>query len=636
MVEVTAERKLTAILAADVVGYSRLIGDDETGTLAMLKAHRTELFAPKAAQHHGRSVKLMGDGELLEFPSVVEAVLFAADVQTAMEERNAAVPEARRILFRIGVNVGDVVVDGDDLYGDGVNIAARLEAIAEPGGICLSRTARDQVRDRLDLDLRDLGNVAVKNISRPVRTFAVEMNDKARALQTPIQSKPPLPPRRPWKIPAIASAVTITIAGVLVWQLPHWRDAQTPLRQPPTERAKHNGPSIAVLPFANRSGDKGQDYFSDGITEDITTDLSKVVGLFVTSSSATRRFKGRQVEPRAVASELGVRHILEGSVQRAKKRLRITVKLIDTESGAQIWADRYDRDMTDIFAIQDDIATRVVAALSSMLEEGSLSRVARSYAPVPEAYDFYIRGRATSIPPTPANLTGALKLFEKAIELDPRFAGGYAGAAYVHLLMYGNPQLAGVEPAAILDKATQLAERTVKLDPAFGPGWGSLSEAYLRKQRFDEALSAIKTALKASPNDALMRATYGRLLGHIGRPDEGIKQVKRAMAMSPDSLPMLYFLGGNYRAAGQFKAAIEALKEHRVRLGGRIVPPPTTQLIAAYVQAEMIDLAKAETKQLLAVSPQFTLKVATRTHTYKSAQDMAKYLGALRKAGLPE
>jgi adenylate cyclase len=635
MAEERVQRKLTAILAADVVGYSRLMGEDETGTLAALKAHRAELFAPKAAQHHGRTVKLMGDGELLEFPSVVEAVLFAVDVQSAMSERNAAVPAARRIRFRIGINVGDVVIDGDDLYGDGVNIAARLEAIAEPGGICLSRTARDQVRDRLDLDLRDLGDVTVKNIARPVRTFAVEMNDKARALQTPVQVKPSSRARRPWNILAVGGAVTIAIVGVIVWQQ-SWRGADTASRQVPTVRPKHHGPSIAVLPFANRSEDKGQDYFSDGITEDITTDLSKVAGLFVTPSSATRRFKRKSVDPRTVASEFGVRHILEGSVQRSDNRLRITVKLIDAESGVQIWADRYDRDLKDIFAIQDDIATRVVAALSRMLKGGSLSRIARVYTPVPEAYDLYIQGRAKRIPPTPANLAAALKMFEKTIELDPRFAGGYAGAAYVHLLRYGNPHMAGASPAAILDTALRFAERAVKLDPTFGPAWGSLSEAYMRKGRFDDALNAIEKAIKAAPNDSLMRATYGRLLGHIGRQQDGIEQVKRAMRMSPDSLPMLYFLGANYRAAGQFKAAIETLTEHRKRLGGRVIPPPTTQLIAAYVQAGLLMKAQAETEKLLKVSPRFTLSVAARTHAYKSADDMARFLGALRKAGVPE
>jgi adenylate cyclase len=635
MAEDGVQRRLAAILAADVVGYSRLMGEDETGTLAALKAHRAELFEPKAAQHHGRTVKLTGDGELMEFPSVVKAVQFAVEIQCAMRDRNKAVPEGRRIHFRMGVNVGDVVIDGDDLYGDGVNIAARLEGIAEPGGICLSRTARDQVRDRLDLDLRDLGEVEVKNIARPVRTFAVEMNNKARALMTPVRAVP-LPTRaRRWKAMAIGGALALTVIAGLLWRQP-WNDAETPQHQGQTVLVRHDGPSIAVLPFANSSEDKAQDYFSAGITEDITTDLSKVVGLFVTPSSATRRYKGENIDPRAVADKLGVHHILEGGVRRAGNRLRITATLIDAAAGDQVWAERYDRDLKDVFAIQDDIADRVVAALSKKLKEGLLNRVARSYTPNLEAYDLYIQGRAKRIPPTPSNLAAALEMFEKAIEIDPGFAGGYAGGAYVHVLRYGNPSLPGASPSNDLETALRLAEKAVTLDPTFGPAWGSLSEAYTRKGRYDDALQAIQKAMEAAPNDSLMRATYGRLLGHIGRPQEGIEQVKQAMRMSPDSLPMLYFLGANYRAAGQFDNAIKALTEHRKRLGGRIIPPPTSQLIAAYVQAGALEKARAEAQALLKVAPRFTSKVAARTHSYKSTDEMARFLGALHEAGVPE
>ncbi len=395
-------------------------------------------------------------------------------------------------------------------------------------------------------------------------------------------------------------------------------------------------PSIAVLPFTNMSDDKQQEYFSAGITEDITTDLSKVVGLFITPSSMTRRYKGKDIDPRAVAGKLGVRHILEGGVRRAGNRLRITVKLIDASSGVQVWAERYDRDLKDVFTIQDDIADRVVAALSKRLKEGALNRVARSYTPNLEAYDMYIQGRAKRIPPTPANIAVALKMFKEAIEIDPKFAGGYAGAAYVHILRYGNPSRAGASPSDDLEAALRLAEKAVKLDPGFGPAWGSLSEAYMRKGRYDEALQAIEKAMETAPNDSLMRATYGRLLGHISRPEEGIEQVKQARRMSPDSLPMLYFLGANYRTAGQFDNAIKALIEHRKRLGGRIIPPPTSQLIAAYVQAGSLEKARAEARALRKVAPNFTSAVAARTHSYKSRDEMARFLGALREAGVPD
>lgn len=631
MAKERVQRRLAAILAADVVGYSTLMGADETGTIAALKAHRAELFEPKAAQHHGRTVKLMGDGELMEFPSVVEAVQFAVEIQCAMHDRNDGISQDRRIQFRMGVNVGDVVVDGDDLYGDGVNIAARLEGLAEPNGIFLSRSARDQVRDRLDLDLRDMGEVAAKNIARPIRIFAVELNDKARALMTPVQAVPSTK-TRPWASISIGGAFAFAVIAGLLWWQP-WIEQNTMLAQ--SSIVQHDGPSIAVLPFANNSDDKNQGYFSAGIAEDINTDLSKVVGLFVTPSSVTRRYMGKDVDPRAIAGKLGVRHILEGSVRRANGQLRITARLIDASTGVQVWADRYDRDTKDVFAIQDEISQKVVARLSSTLKSGGLERVARRYTPNVDAYDLYIQGRAKRIPPTAKNLNAALQLFDRAIELDPRFAGGYAGASYVHILRYGNASAPGASPSDDLATALRLAKRAVQLDPTFGPAWGSLSEAFSREGQYDEALHAIEKAIKASPNDSLMRATYGRLLGHIGRPEEGIEQVKRAMRMSPDSLPMLYFLGANYRAAGQFDNAIRSLTEHRQRLGGRIIPPPTTQLIAAYVQAGMLDKARAEVQALLRVAPRFTIEVAARTHSYKSKDGMARFLGALRKAGIP-
>ena len=368
------------------------------------------MFVPKAAQHHGRNVKLMGDGELLEFPSVVEAVRFAVDVQCAMRARNEAVPEHRRIRFRMGVNVGDVVVDGDDLYGDSVNIAARLEAMAEPDGICLSRTARDQVRGRLDLDLSDLGELEMKNITRPVRAFAVEMNDKARQLTTPKLTTPieaPAPGAKRWKVMATGGALTAVALAALLWLQP-WNEAAAPWERSDANQARREGPSIAVLPFTNGSDDTSQDYFAAGITEDVTTDLSKVTGLFVAPSSATRRHERASLEASVVGHELGVGHVLAGGVRRAGDRLRITVKLINAAAGVQVWAERYDRDPRDVFAIQDDIAERVVRALSNRLKAESLNHITRAYTTDLEAYDLYIQGRAKRIPPTPENLPTAL------------------------------------------------------------------------------------------------------------------------------------------------------------------------------------------------------------------------------------
>ena len=620
---------MVAILAADVVGYSRLMGADEEGTLSTLNAHLAEFIESLIADHKGRIVKKMGDGLLVEFASVVDAVHCAVAWQEGMAVRNADADQNGNIVFRIGINIGDVIVQDDDVFGDGVNVAARLEGLAEPGGICISRSARDQIPDKLEYGLEDLGEVAVKNIARPVRVFRVL--PKGVVVSTSV--KPPAGKRR-WA-PIGGAGLALLLIGALIW----WQPWQGYIDQPAPgsgQSAKTEKPSIAVMPFANRSNDSAQAYFSSGITEDITTDLSKVTGLFITPGSATRRYRGQEIDPRVIGRKLGVRYILEGGVRRADKHLRITARLIDTSTGIQVWAERYDRELKDIFSIQDDIADRVVSALSEKLSAGPLRRVARVYTPNSDAYDYYIHGRANRIPPTPTNLAAALSLFEKAIERDPKFAGGFAGAAYVHILRYGNPFPPGKSPSAELETALRLAQKAVKLDPSFGPGWGSLSEAYMRKGLFEDALKAQKKAMELSPNDSLMRAAYGRLLGHIGRAEEGIKYVKQATRMSPDSLPMLYFLGSNYRAAGQFDAAIKALVEHRKRLGGRVVAPPTSQLIAAYVQAGQLDKARAEVAGLIRVSPRFTVAVAQRTHVYKSEAQMVLYVSALRKAGLPD
>lgn len=612
-----------------MAGFSRLMGEDEEGTLVALTSHRTELIEPTIAEYSGRVVKLMGDGILAEFASAVDAVNCAIAIQTALASRNATIADNQKILFRMGINVGDIIVEGDDIYGDGVNVAARLEGLAETGGVCISRTVRDQIRDKLDYGLEDLGEIEVKNIARPVRAFQVLQDGRATSSPKSVADN-----RSGVTVSAALLVIALISGGGLWWWQP-WVERVAPTRTDRIAVPLPDKPSIAILPFANMSDDKQQAYFSAGITEDITTDLSKIVGLLVTPSSATLRYRGKDTERRIIAGELGVRHILEGGVRRVGNRLRITAKLIDASTGVQVWAERYDREQKDIFAIQDDIADRVVAELSKRLKSKELNRVARTYTPNLQAYDLYIQGRAKRIPPSPSNLTAALKLFEKAIELDPEFAGGYTGAAYVHVLKYGTSS-PGTNPSHELSAALRLAEKAVKLDPTFGPAWGSLSEAYSRKRRFDDALKAIQRAIKAAPNDSLMRATYGRLLGHIGQPQEGIEQVKQAMRMSLDSLPMLYFLGANYRAAGKFDDAIKALTEHRKRLGGRIVPSPTVQLIASYNQAGMQEKARVEAQGLMKVVPRFTLAVAARTHSYKSADAMARFLGALRQAGIPE
>jgi tetratricopeptide (TPR) repeat protein len=348
------------------------------------------------------------------------------------------------------------------------------------------------------------------------------------------------------------------------------------------------------------------------------------------------RFRTKSLDPKAVAAALGVGHILEGSVRRAGDKIRVTAKLIDTRTGDQVWADRYDRDAQGIFAVQDDIAHRVVAALSRTFTAEALTRVQRTYTPNIEAYELYIQGRAKRIPPTPANLAAALVLFDKAIAIDPKFAGGYAGAAYVHILRFDAIPVPFEAAKVELHTALHLAKKAVALDPAFGPGWGSLAEGYVRTREYDKAFYAIRKAIKVAPTDSLMRATYGKFLSYVGQPTKGIKQVKQAMRMSPDSLPLLFFLAANHRVAGDYDKAIEALIEHRKRLGGRILPAPTSQLIASYMQHGRVDEGRAEMKKLLKAMPHFTTKLAARNFAYKHPEEMKRFLDALRAAGLPE
>ena len=412
------ERRLTAILAADVVGYSRLMGQDETSTLTELQRHRDELFDPKAAQHNGRTVKLMGDGTLMEFASVVDAVAFAVDLQVAMRQRNADVEEDRQIVFRIGINLGDIVHQDDDIHGDGVNVAARLEALAEPGGICISRSTRDQVRDKLDLNLDDQGEIEVKNIARPVRVFRIVIDDKAAGLATPVlavavQSKP---------TGKLYYAAALAVSLVLVAGLTWWQPWSPRVEAASIERMAFplpDKPSIAVLPFDNLSDDPEQAYFSDGMTDDLITDLSKVSGLFVIARNTSFSFKGKPVIISEVAEKLGVRYVLEGSVRRSGGQVRVNAQLIDATTGGHLWAERYDGDITDYFAVQDTFVRKIVTALSLNLTKGEMEEIASGQTANLEARKAFQKGWQLYSRYNPVSNAEAAKSFLRATKIDP-------------------------------------------------------------------------------------------------------------------------------------------------------------------------------------------------------------------------
>ena len=598
----TADRRLAAILAADIVGYSRLMSLDEEGSIAQLRSHRANIFEPRSEAFGGRIANMAGDSFLIEFASAVEALRYALAVQSDLATHNADVLKKRRLKFRIGINLGD-----------GVNVAVRIEALAQPGGICISRSVCDQVRDRVDVALIDLGETKVKNISRAVQVFKVDMAGVAEDFSISRKRSAQLGSKTNVAVVGLAIIIAAAVAWFILFNSPNGSDmtAGNP------RAAQSSQPSIVVLPFENQSGDPEQTYFARGIWEDVTTDLSCVSGLLVTSSSAVARFKpGTTTQsPTAIGETLGVRHLLQGSVRRSGDKLRISTRLIDAASGQQIWAERYDRAAEDLFAIQDKITDQVVNQLSALFANTGLARSPRSY--------------------TPKNIAAAVRSFDRAIVIDPNFSGGYAGAAMAQVLA---AFAGGGDDDAYqqqLRLALDLANKAVSLDPQFGPGWGNLAEVRFKMGQFDDALTVIKTAIEKAPSDSLMRANFGCYLGYLRHGAEGQAQVKTALRMSPDSLLLLYFLAINLRAEGKYQEAVETLLEHRKRLGGRILPAPTAQLIAAQVQAGLLDDAKQTCLALLKVEPWFSARPALRTHTYQYKEDANQFVELLVRAGIP-
>ena len=619
------ERKLTAILAADVVGYSRLMGEDEAGTLAALKAYRNETIDPRIAEHSGRIVKLMGDGALVEFPSVVEAVLCAVEIQEGLAERNAGVDDGRRIELRIGINVGDVIVDGDDIYGEGVNVAARLDTLAEPNGICISRTVHDQVRDKLDLVIDDLGEVEVKNIARPVRAFRVLTGPGAEA---PLRKRTAT--RRWSAVAAVAAVAAIVIAtlGALAWWQPWTGGADRLSVERPSDL-----PAIAVLPFDNMSGDPEQEYFSDGITEDLIADLSRISGVYVIARTTVFTYKGRSVTVRQVGEDLGVQYVLEGSVRRAGNRIRINAQLVDARSGRDIWADRYDREMTDIFALQDEVTKKIVSALAVELTADEEDRLQRTTKIDPGAYDFFLRGLELYRRYTFETRAEARELFERAAALDPGFARAYAGIANTHVFDYREGSSESPERSA--QKSLEMVEHALALDDSVPQVQFAASFVYAQLARHEDAIAAARRAIELDPNYADGYVQMAFSLIFAGRPEEALDQMANAMRLNPWH-PFLYtwVLGHAYFLMEQYEEAISLFE--KVVESNPHYHDGHLALAAAYGLAGRIDDAEWEAEELLSLQPNFTLRDSLRRTPYKNPADLERWITGLRKAGLPE
>jgi len=581
------ERRLAAVLAADMVGYSRLMEVDERGTLARLKTHRVELIDPAIAKNNGRIIKTTGDGMLVEFHSVVDAVICATEVQRRMARRNADVSPARWIQFRIGINLGDVIIEDDDIFGDGVNIASRLEMLAEPGGICVSAAVRDQVDHRLDdAVFEDIGEQMVKNISRPIHAFRVRLKPESNAAPGDAQ------------------------------------DAATP-----TVDSKK--PSIAVLPLANMSGDPEQEFFADGLSEDIITELSRFRELLVISRNSTFVHKGKAVKVQDVAREFGVDYVLEGSVRKAGDRIRVTVQLIDGQTDRHVWAERYDRELKDIFAIQDEMTCAIVATLPGRVEAATHDRAKRKQTSNLPAYECVLAAKVLHHRSSRDDNAEAQRLLDRAIVLDPNYAHAHAWKACVLGQTWTHGWCADAD--STFRKVMAELEIALALDDNDSDVHRILAAVNLTRDDHDQAAYHQERALALNPNYDLVVVQQGELLTWLGRPEEGIEWIRKAMRLNPYHPERFWnHLGRAYYCAEKYAEATDAFS--------RITRPDHTHhafLAATFAQMGNAVAAAAHASEVLKRAPEFSVESYLATLHYKQETDRRRHEDGLVKAGLP-
>ena len=585
MVNKPNQRRLSAILAADVAEYTRLMERDSNGTVAAWQLAREAVINPTVADYSGNIVKLTGDGFLVEFSTVLDAVNCAITLQQGLTSSN--------LDFRMGINLGDVIDDGEDIHGEGVNIAARIEALADPGGIGISASVYDQVRNQVDYHFEDYGEHQVKHVSTPVRVWRWSSGERAvgidRNVKTVTEEALPLPDK----------------------------------------------PSIAVLSFDNIGGDPEQEYFSDGITEDIITELSKISGLFVIARHSSFVYKGQSVSLRQVGQELGVRYVLEGSVRRAGNRLRVSAQLIDSMSDHHLWAERYDRDLEDIFEVQDEVARNVAAALKVVLkpEEGEL--INRPPTANIDAYDIFLRTRSSLWPPTRENLLTARSAYRRITEIDPSFAGGYAGQSMTHsfTVIFGLSEDAP-EDARL---ALEIANTAVSHDNSFALGYSALGLALTATGQHDEAINWAKRAVDLQPGNADVQLFTAFIHLFDGQSEVAFEAITTALRLDPQYVrgPYLNVLGMVHFCNGRYEEAIEVFKRN-VDRGGPIGPPALAFRTAAYSAAGRMEEAQASAQELLNFFPAFSLAQFQFPLMFKHADDAERVMVALRKTGLPE
>jgi len=575
------KRKLSAIFSADVEGYSRLMGEDELATVQTLTSYK-ETMVELIGHHRGRVVDSTGDNLLAEFASVVDAVQCAVDVQQVLKAKNERLPEGRRMRFRIGINLGDVIEEDGRIYGDGVNIAARVETLADGGGICISGTVYDQVENKLDLEYEFLGEQKVKNISKPVRTYRIESG--------------PSPSER----------------------------------ESTGEFEFLKRPSIAVLPFVNMSGDSEQEYFSDGLTEDLITDLSKVSGLFVIARNSAFTYKNKFIKVEEVGRELGVRYVLEGSVRKSAARVRINAQLVDAGTGWHLWAERYDRNLDDIFALQDEVTRKIIDALQVRLSDREQEQLQRSPTRNFDAYDYFLRGSAYLMRTTREANMKARQMYEKSITLDPEYAEAYVALGVTYWLDW---IWQWSEDPGNLTRANELMQKAIAMDASTPQAYMTLSFIHSLQKEYGKAATEAEKAITLNPNSAEGYLLLGHILNFSRRAEEAIPLIKKAMRLNPHyPYTYLFRLAQAYQFTDRYEDAASTYK--RVLTLNPDYLPAHIHLAVAYVELEMEGEAKAEVEEILRLSPRFSSEAVVERFPFYSKHELERIVASLRRAGL--
>ncbi|WP_352929211.1 adenylate/guanylate cyclase domain-containing protein [Mesorhizobium sp. M1088] len=619
------ERKLVAILAADVVGYSRLMALDETGTLSRLKALRRELIEPSIEGYHGRIVKLMGDGALVAFESVVDAVACAVEIQRVTAQQNLGLPEDTRIVFRIGINLGDVIPDKDDFYGDGVNIAARLEGLSDPGGIVISGTAYDQAHNKLGLTFKSLGEQRLKNIPERVRAYRVLLEPTAGANKSR---------SRRWPVIGATVLVLALIAGIAVILWPQ-AIALLPGHGSTPVGSSVGKPSIAVLPFTDLSEKAGQDYFAEGLADDLITDLSKISGLLVIARNSAFSFKDRSLDVDEIAAQLNVRYVVQGSVRREEDLVRINVQLIDAQTGSNIWAERYDRDYSRIFALQDEVIGRIVEALSVRLTEGERAQIARLPTRSLEAYDFYTRAEQKVYVVDNRSLGETLSLYQKAIKLDPTFADAYSGYARATVDVLGFDYQVLMLSAVARQRSYEAAGRALELNPQSARAYAVLGILQMLDGEWDQAIASVQKAVALDPNGAEAELNRAIVLTYAGQNLEALAAMERVLRLDPKPRAQVFdYYGFVLYMNHQYEKALQALS--KVQPGERSDLGLETLAMANARLGRMAEAHDAAAAILKEIPEQNLAGYRVVYAHHRRQEDLDHRLGALRAAGIPE